>query len=92
MPGPSVPLLNIEEYAGHLVVNTNKHYDSLDKAAECTDRDMKLATWNIQGAQGTVSLQRLANVLHLIQQCRIDVRGIREYNRVFPYPSGHDSA
>ena len=28
--GPPVPLLDIEEYAQHLVVNTNRRYDSLD--------------------------------------------------------------
>ena len=66
VPGPPVPLLDIEEYAQHLVDNTNRQYDNLDNAAEGHDWDMKLATWNIQGAQGTVSLQRWADVLHLI--------------------------
>ena len=77
---------DIEEYAQQLVVNTNRQYDNLDSAAEGQDRDMKLATWNIQGAQGTVSLQRRASVLHLIQQCRIDLCGIQEYNPGFPLP------
>ena len=56
--GPPVPLLDIEEYAQHLVVNTNRQYESLDNVANEQDRDMKLATWNIQGSQGTFSLQR----------------------------------
>ena len=58
VPGPPVPLLDIEEYAQHLVVHTNRKYDNLYSAAEGHDWDMKLATWNIQGAQGSVSLQR----------------------------------
>ena len=43
----------------------------------------------IQGAQGTgaqVSLQRWASVLRHIQQCRIDLCGIQEYNPSFPLP------
>ena len=80
---PSVPVLDIEKYTRHLGVNTNRHYDSLSKAGECTHRDMKLPTWNIQGAQGTVSLQRSGNVLPLIQQCRIDLCGMPEYNPGF---------
>ena len=71
--GPPIPLLDIEEYAQHLVVNTNRRYDSLDDATTAKDHDMKLASWNIQGAQGSVSLQRWANTLHLISQCRIDL-------------------
>ena len=86
VPRPPVPLLNKENYPQHLLVNTNRQYDNVDKAAEGHDRDMKLATWNIQSAQGTVSLQRWANILHLIQQCRIDLCGIQEYNLGFPLP------
>ena len=86
VPGTPVPFLDIEEYARHLVVNTNRQYYSLDNVANEQDRDMKLATWNIQGAQGTVSLQRWASDLHLIQQCRIDLYGIQEYNLGFPLP------
>ena len=68
VPRPPVPLLDIEEYAQHLVVNTNRQHDGLDNVTNTQDRDMKLATWNIQGAQGSVTLQRWANVLHLMQR------------------------
>ena len=68
------------------MVNTNRQYDSLDNVAKEQDRDMKPATWNIHGTQGTVSLQRWAIVLHLIQQCGIDLCGIQEYNPGFPLP------
>ena len=64
--GPPIPLLDIEEYAQHLVVNTNRRYDGLDDATTAKGHDMKLASWNIQGAQGSVSLQRWASTLHLI--------------------------
>ena len=87
-----VPLLDIEEYAPHLVVNTNRQYDSLDNVANEQDRDMKVATWNIQGAQGTVSLQRWTSVLHLIHQCCIELRGIQEYNPGFPLPEAATTA
>ena len=53
---------------------------------------MKLATWNIQGAQGTVCLQRWATVLHLIQQCRIELCGIQKYNPGFPLPEAATTA
>ena len=86
VPRPPVLLLDKENYPQHLLVNTNRQYDNVDKAAEGHDRDMKLATWNIQGAQGTVILQRWANTLHLIQQCRIDLCGIQEYNLGFRLP------
>ena len=86
VPGPPVPLLDIEEYAQHLVVNMNRQYDSLDNVTNEQDRDMKLAMWNIQGAQGTVRQQRWASVLHLVQQCRIDRCGIQEYKPGFPLP------
>ena len=50
---------------------------------------MKLATWNIQGAEGTVSLQRRVSVIHLIQRC-INLCGIHEYSLGFPLPErGH---
>ena len=55
--GP-VPLLDIEEYPQYLVVNTNRRYDGLDDMTNARDHNMKLATWNIQGAQGSVTLQR----------------------------------
>ena len=42
---PLVPLLDTEEYAQHLVVNTNRQYDNLDNAAGGQDR-------------GAISLQR----------------------------------
>ena len=83
---PPVPLLDLEEYAQHLVVNTNRQYDNLDSAAGGQDRDMKLATSNIQGAEGAVSLQRWASVPHLIQQCHIDLCGIQEYDPGFRLP------
>ena len=86
VPGPPVPLLDIEEYAQHLVVNTNRRYDSLDNTTNAQDQDMKLATWNIQGAQGSITLQRWASVLHLISQCRIDLCGIQEYHPCLPKP------
>ena len=44
VPGAPVPLLDIEEYARHLVVNTNRRYDSLDDTTTAKDHDMKLAT------------------------------------------------
>ena len=90
--GSPVPLLDIEEYAQHLVVNTNRRYDSLDDTTTAKDHDMKLASWNIQGAQGSVSLQRWANTLHLISQCRIDLCGIQEYNPCFPKPEAATTA
>ena len=92
VPGPHVPLLDIEEYAQHLVVNTNRRYDSLDDTTNARDHDMKLATSNIQGAQGSVALQALATVLHLISQCRIDLCGIQEYNPCFPMPEAATTA
>ena len=90
--GPPVPLLDIEEYAQHLVVSANRQYDSLDDVTTTQDRDMKLATWNIQGAQGSVTLPRWASVLHLIKQCRIDLCGIQEYNPCFPLPEAAATA
>ena len=45
---------------------------------------MKLATWDTEGAQGSVTLQRWASALQLISQCRIDLCGIQEYNPCFP--------
>ena len=90
--GPPIPLLDIEEYAQHLVVNTNRRYDSPDDATTAKDHDMKLASWNIQGAQGSVSLQRSATTLHLISQCRIDLCGIQEYNPCFPKPEAATTA
>ena len=84
VPKPPVPLLDMEEYTQHVVVNTNRRYDSVDNVTNTQDRDMKLATWNIQGAQGSVTLQRWASVLHLIKQCRIDLNGIQIYNPCFP--------
>ena len=45
MCGDPVPLLDIEEYAQHLVVNTNRRYDRLDNATIAKDHDMKLASW-----------------------------------------------
>ena len=90
--GPPIPLLDIEEYAQHLVVNTNRRYDSLDDATTAKDHDMKLASWNIQGAQGSVSLQRWANTLHLISQCRIDLCGIQEFHPGFPKPEAATTA
>ena len=92
VPGPPVPLLDIEEYAQHLVVNANRQYDSLDNVTHEQDRDMKLATWNIQGAQGSVTLQRWASVLHLVKQCSIDLCGIQEYNPCFPLPEAATTA
>ena len=92
MQGPPIPLLDIEEYAQHLVINTNRRYDSLDDATTAKDHDMKLASWNIQGAQGSVSLQRWANTLHLISQCRIDLCGIQEYHPGFPKPEAATTA
>ena len=92
VPGPPVPLLDIEEYAQHLVVNTNRRYDSLDDTTTAKDHDMKLATWNIQGAQGSVTLQRWASALHLINQCRINLCGIQEYNPCFPMQAGRQAA
>ena len=74
------------------MVNTNRHYDNLDNAANGQDRDIKLGTWNIQGAQGTVSLQRWASVIHPIQQCRIDLCGIHDYNPGFPLPEAATTA
>ena len=53
---------------------------------------MKLATWNIQGAQGSVTLQRRASALQLISQCRIDLCGIQEYNPCFPMPEAATTA
>ena len=90
--GPPVPLLDIEEYAQDLVVNTNRRYDSLDDTTTAKDHDMKLATWHIQGAQGSVTLQRWASTLHLISQCRIDLCGIQEYNPCFPKPEAATTA
>ena len=37
VPGPDVPLLDIEEYAHHLVMNSNRQYDSLDNIANEQD-------------------------------------------------------
>ena len=73
-------------------MNTNQQWDNLDIAADVQDRDMNLATWNIQGAQGTVSLQRWASVLHLIQQCRIHLCCTQEYNPGFPLPEAATTA
>ena len=53
---------------------------------------MKLATWNIQGAQGSVTLQRWASALHQISQCRINLCGIQEYNACFPKPEATTTA
>ena len=92
VPGPPVPPLDIEEYAQHLVVSTNRRYDSQDDTTNAQDHDMKLATWNIQGAQGSVTLQRWASVLHLISQCRIDLCGIQEYNPCLPMPEAATTA
>ena len=92
MPGPPVPLLDIEEYTQYLVVNTNRWYDSLDDRTDAQDHDMKLATWNMQGAQSSVTLQRWASVLHLISECRIDFCSIQEYNPCFPMPEAATTA
>ena len=40
VPGPSVPVLDIEEDDRHLAVDTNRHYNDLDKATKCIDRDI----------------------------------------------------
>ena len=53
---------------------------------------MNLASWNIQGAQGSVSLQRWTSTLHLISRCRIDLCGIQEYNPCFPKPRAATTA
>ena len=39
-----------------------------------------------------MTLQRWASVLHLIQQCRIDLGGIQEYNPGFPLPEAATTA
>ena len=88
VPGPPVPLLDIEECAQHLVVNTNRRYDSLDVTTTAKDHDIKLATWNIQGAQGSVTLQRWASAPHPISRCRIHLCGIQEYSPCYPMPEG----
>ena len=90
--GPPIALLYIKEYAQHLVVNTNRQYDILHNTAEGHDRDMKLATWIIQGAHDTVTLQHWANVLGLNQQCRITFSGIQEYYPGFPLPEAATTA
>ena len=74
------------------MVNTNRQYDCLDNVTNTQDRVMKLATWNIQGAQGSVTLQRWASVLHLISLCHIDLCGIQEYNLCFPLPEAATTA
>ena len=47
---------------------------------------MKLAPWNVQGAQGTLGLRQWANILQLIHDRRRDMVGIREYNPGFAEP------
>ena len=92
VPGPPVPLLDIEEYAQHLVVNTNGRYGSLDDTTTAKDHDIKFSTCNIQGAQGCVTLQRWASALHLISHRRIDLCGIQQYNPSFPMPEAATTA
>ena len=47
---------------------------------------MKVATWNVQGAQGSLSLQRWPNIPRLVKVCHIDLCGIQEYDPSFPLP------
>ena len=53
---------------------------------------MKLALWNVQGAQGTLTLQRWANILQLIHECGVSLAGIQEYNPGFPLPEAATTA
>ena len=53
---------------------------------------MKLATWIIQGAQGSVTLQRWASAHHLISHCRVDLCCVQEYNPCFPMPEAATTA
>ena len=53
---------------------------------------MKLASWNVQGAQGTLSLQRWANILQLIHECGVSLAGIQEYRPGFPLPEAATTA
>ena len=82
VPGHPIPLLDIEEYTQHLVVNTNRQYNSLDNATNTQDRHTKLATWNIQGAQGSGTLQLWASVLHFVKQYCINLCGIQKHCRM----------
>ena len=89
-PPPPLPLHDLEAYASQLVTNTHWDLQHLRQAAQHNDTDMKLATWKAQGAQGTLSLQRWANVLYLVRdrhRC-----GIQEYDPRFPLPEAATTA
>ena len=71
-----VPLQHIEAYVRQLVANTRQNLSRLSHATNHHDYDMKLATWNIHGAQGKLRMQRWANITQLIRDCRIHLIGI----------------
>ena len=53
---------------------------------------MKLMIWSVQGAQGTLRLQRWANILHLVKDRHIDLCGIQQYDPGFPLPEAATTA
>ena len=73
---PCVPVQDIEAYTKHLVTNAQRDLQSLHQTTQHKDTDRKLATWNLQGAQVRLSLQRWADILYLVSDRRIDVCGL----------------
>ena len=53
------------------VTNTKGYETSLKQTTKHKDTDMKVATWNVQRAQRSPSLQRWANILQLVKDCDI---------------------
>ena len=84
--GPLVPPQDIEAYTKHRVTNTQRDLQCLKQTTQHKDTNLKLATWNVQGAQGRLSLQCWANILYLVSDRRIDLCGIQEYDPGFAFP------
>ena len=47
---------------------------------------MKRATWNVSGTQGSLSLQRWANMLKLIRDSHMELTGTKVDDTGFPLP------
>ena len=55
--GPPIPLDDLAAYADQLVTNTQRNLSHLNNLiTQEKDTLMRIATWNEQGAQGTLSL------------------------------------
>ena len=87
-----VPLQDLEACANQLVTKTQRDLRQPQETAQNKDTDIKLATRNVQGAHGTLSLQSWANILYSVKDCHIELCGIQKYDPGFPLPEAATTA